>query len=65
MLLFSSATQTPSPPPSKYRRVSFADPPVSDKVEIPPSPKLGKGIKAQKRLDMTNASSPLKGKFSE
>ncbi|KAK4310700.1 hypothetical protein Pmani_017758 [Petrolisthes manimaculis] len=55
-----TTTQTPSSTPSKYRRVSFADPPVSDKVEIPPSPKIGKGIKAQKRLDMTNASSPLK-----
>ncbi|KAK8725168.1 hypothetical protein OTU49_010733 [Cherax quadricarinatus] len=52
--------ETPSPPPAKYRRVSFADPPVSDRVEIPPSPKTLKSIRAQKRLDMTNVSSPVK-----
>ncbi|XP_042219297.1 telomere-associated protein RIF1-like [Homarus americanus] len=55
----SHKTETPSPP-SKYRRVSFADPPVSERVEIPPSPKTLRGIRAQKRLDMTNASSPGK-----
>lgn len=52
---------TPSPPPSKQRRVSFADPPVSDRVEIPPSPKTLRGLRAQKRLDMTKAASPMKG----
>ncbi|XP_064115698.1 telomere-associated protein RIF1-like isoform X2 [Macrobrachium nipponense] len=47
-------------PPSKQRRVSFADPPVSDRVEIPPSPKTLKSMRAQKRLDMTKADSPPK-----
>lgn len=47
-------------PPSKQRRVSFADPPVSDRVEIPPSPKTLKSMRAQKRLDMTKADSPAK-----
>ncbi|XP_045136496.1 LOW QUALITY PROTEIN: telomere-associated protein RIF1-like [Portunus trituberculatus] len=51
---------TPSPPPTKYRRVSFADPPVSDRVEIPPSPRTLKGIRAQKRLDMTRMASEVK-----
>ncbi|XP_050726009.1 telomere-associated protein RIF1-like isoform X9 [Eriocheir sinensis] len=50
---------TPSPP-HKYRRVSFADPPVSERVEIPPSPRTLKGIRAQKRLDMTRMASPTK-----
>ncbi|KAK7027371.1 hypothetical protein SK128_005114 [Halocaridina rubra] len=47
-------------PPSKQRRVSFADPPVSDRVEIPPSPKTLRGMRAQKRLDMTKADPPVK-----
>ncbi|XP_063841332.1 telomere-associated protein RIF1-like isoform X1 [Scylla paramamosain] len=51
---------TSSPPPTKYRRVSFADPPVSDRVEIPPSPRTLKGIRAQKRLDMTRMASEVK-----
>ncbi|XP_042870341.1 telomere-associated protein RIF1-like isoform X2 [Penaeus japonicus] len=56
---------TPSPPPSKQRRVSFADPPVSDAVEIPPSPKTLRGLRAQKRLDMTKAASPMKDDESQ
>ncbi|XP_068244137.1 telomere-associated protein RIF1-like [Palaemon carinicauda] len=52
-------------PPSKQRRVSFADPPVSDRVEIPASPKTLKGMRAQKRLDMTKADSPVKAPSSE
>ncbi|XP_047486990.1 telomere-associated protein RIF1-like [Penaeus chinensis] len=56
---------TPSPPPSKQRRVSFADPPVSDRVEIPPSPKTLRGLRAQKRLDMTKAASPMKDDESQ
>ncbi|XP_037792042.1 telomere-associated protein RIF1-like [Penaeus monodon] len=56
---------TPSPPPSKQRRVSFADPPVSDRVEIPPSPKTLRGLRAQKRLDMTKAASPIKDDESQ
>ena len=47
-------SETPSPP-NKQRRVSFADPPVSEQVEIPPSPKTIRNLKAQKRLDMTKA----------
>lgn len=51
---------TPPPPATKYRRVSFADPPVSERVEIPPSPRTLRGIRAQKRLDMTRIASEVK-----
>ncbi|XP_076053779.1 uncharacterized protein LOC143032729 isoform X2 [Oratosquilla oratoria] len=50
----TTGNETPSPPQSKRRRVSFADPPVSERVEIPPSPKFH--MRAQKRLDMTKAA---------
>ncbi|XP_071537913.1 uncharacterized protein [Panulirus ornatus] len=53
----SFSRETPSP---KRRCVRFTDPLVSDRVEIPPSPKTLKGIRAQKRLDMTKAASPVK-----
>lgn len=58
--LDDSFSRDSTSPPSKLRRVSFADPPVSDRVEIPSSPKTLKGLRAQKRLDMTKADSPSK-----